>query len=296
MLFFFSSRRRHTRFDCDWSSDVCSSDLAAFRQLAAAYAADLDDLPGRAHQLAFFEVSGGHQHLVDLPARVAAVTADDVRRFVRERLVPERATVGWFVPSASTPKPPPASPAGAALGRWPVSPTVTGAAPPATTVLANGATVIVAPGPGPLVALKGRLRPAAAPPSSAVLAVATELLAAGNPAADPVPLVFTLHRNPTAAVNEDAIEFGATVLADDLPGVLRALGERIARLANGVPEREWRDAAAKARGRALELEEDVDARLFCAVRKGLNVTAAPPWGAVTDFDRIASGDVRAFAS
>src|SRR2546430_1259165 len=23
---FFSSRRRHTRFDCDWSSDVCSSD------------------------------------------------------------------------------------------------------------------------------------------------------------------------------------------------------------------------------------------------------------------------------
>src|SRR2546430_4612822 len=25
-LVFFSSRRRHTRFDCDWSSDVCSSD------------------------------------------------------------------------------------------------------------------------------------------------------------------------------------------------------------------------------------------------------------------------------
>src|SRR5205085_5101358 len=25
----FSSRRRHTRFDCDWSSDVCSSDLTA---------------------------------------------------------------------------------------------------------------------------------------------------------------------------------------------------------------------------------------------------------------------------
>src|SRR5256886_4197632 len=25
-IFFFSSRRRHTIFDCDWSSDVCSSD------------------------------------------------------------------------------------------------------------------------------------------------------------------------------------------------------------------------------------------------------------------------------
>src|SRR3989475_6501800 len=29
VFFFFSSRRRHTRFDCDWSSDVCSSDLVA---------------------------------------------------------------------------------------------------------------------------------------------------------------------------------------------------------------------------------------------------------------------------
>src|SRR6266567_5205410 len=30
-FFFFSSRRRHTSFDCDWSSDVCSSDLAVQR-------------------------------------------------------------------------------------------------------------------------------------------------------------------------------------------------------------------------------------------------------------------------
>src|SRR3989475_7796613 len=29
LFFFFSSRRRHTRFDCDWSSDVCSSDLSS---------------------------------------------------------------------------------------------------------------------------------------------------------------------------------------------------------------------------------------------------------------------------
>src|SRR5690242_21942080 len=33
-FFFFSSRRRHTRLTCDWSSDVCSSDLeAALRRL-----------------------------------------------------------------------------------------------------------------------------------------------------------------------------------------------------------------------------------------------------------------------
>src|SRR2546430_6581349 len=29
LFFFFSSRRRHTIFDCDWSSDVCSSDLGS---------------------------------------------------------------------------------------------------------------------------------------------------------------------------------------------------------------------------------------------------------------------------
>src|SRR5439155_10892784 len=30
-IFFFSSRRRHTRWPRDWSSDVCSSDLTAAR-------------------------------------------------------------------------------------------------------------------------------------------------------------------------------------------------------------------------------------------------------------------------
>src|SRR2546427_9771 len=36
-FFFFSSRRRHTRFDCDWSSDVCSSDLTVeYREKAYA--------------------------------------------------------------------------------------------------------------------------------------------------------------------------------------------------------------------------------------------------------------------
>src|SRR5260370_24545012 len=31
---FFTSRRRHTRFKCDWSSDVCSSDLSNVQQIA----------------------------------------------------------------------------------------------------------------------------------------------------------------------------------------------------------------------------------------------------------------------
>src|SRR5438477_11650905 len=32
LIFFFSSRRRHTRLTCDWSSDVCSSDLRTNRR------------------------------------------------------------------------------------------------------------------------------------------------------------------------------------------------------------------------------------------------------------------------
>src|SRR2546430_10716633 len=40
-FFFFSSRRRHTRFDCDWSSDVCSSDLPSVKGRIDHFGVDL---------------------------------------------------------------------------------------------------------------------------------------------------------------------------------------------------------------------------------------------------------------
>src|SRR2546430_9769019 len=48
-MFFFSSRRRHTIFDCDWSSDVCSfrsvggllAELLALEQSLVEQAANL---------------------------------------------------------------------------------------------------------------------------------------------------------------------------------------------------------------------------------------------------------------
>src|SRR2546430_11604451 len=40
-IFFFSSRRRHTRFDCDWSSDVCSSDLRQMPEASKALGAEV---------------------------------------------------------------------------------------------------------------------------------------------------------------------------------------------------------------------------------------------------------------
>src|SRR2546430_12607887 len=45
-FFFFSSRRRHTRFDCDWSSDVCSSDLLDHERPMLQRRAQLVDMRG----------------------------------------------------------------------------------------------------------------------------------------------------------------------------------------------------------------------------------------------------------
>src|SRR5438034_4746613 len=47
-IFFFSSRRRHTRSLCDWSSDVCSSDLAGPNQEPAQFGRQLvEDVAGQ---------------------------------------------------------------------------------------------------------------------------------------------------------------------------------------------------------------------------------------------------------
>src|SRR3954449_598093 len=45
MFSFFSSRRRHTRGECDWSSDVCSSDLATTAIFSVVHSLLLEPLP-----------------------------------------------------------------------------------------------------------------------------------------------------------------------------------------------------------------------------------------------------------
>src|SRR5207253_9676615 len=49
LCFFFSSRRRHTRWPRDWSSDVCSSDLISGEslQVSCIWGVDLRLLTGR---------------------------------------------------------------------------------------------------------------------------------------------------------------------------------------------------------------------------------------------------------
>src|SRR6266571_6137298 len=68
-FFFFSSRRRHTSLTCDWSSDVCSSDLwllgalvfvhFILRAAADAVSADSRDVSLHASALTFIRVYVG---------------------------------------------------------------------------------------------------------------------------------------------------------------------------------------------------------------------------------------------
>src|SRR5256885_10823013 len=62
---FFSSRRRHTRLQGDWSSDVCSSDL---RNQATPTAKDISDATSRDNQ------RGERQHVaVESPLKIVQI-------------------------------------------------------------------------------------------------------------------------------------------------------------------------------------------------------------------------------
>src|SRR6266481_7399322 len=66
VFFFFSSRRRHTRWNCDWSSDVCSSDLHQFR----VYNPEIGDGRG----FLFAQLRGDRDRLMDLGTKGSGQT------------------------------------------------------------------------------------------------------------------------------------------------------------------------------------------------------------------------------
>src|SRR5437588_11580817 len=88
-LFFFSSRRRHTRSLCDWSSDVCSSDLAATTSYCISNAPAQYDVVAAQKMLASagFHRQGGkltdpHGHAISLDI---SVPRSEERRVGKER-------------------------------------------------------------------------------------------------------------------------------------------------------------------------------------------------------------------
>src|SRR5256885_9870092 len=70
---FFSSRRRHTRLQGDWSSDVCSSDLVVVDQLQEPAGADLGARHLRLH-VSDDEVGRAAVVAQDLPDDVVTAT------------------------------------------------------------------------------------------------------------------------------------------------------------------------------------------------------------------------------
>src|SRR5256885_6651839 len=71
-MFFFSSRRRHTRLQGDWSSDVCSSDLRTVARESGALVGDLPTEHDRIHPLAIGDLCQGAQGIGPLERGIAA--------------------------------------------------------------------------------------------------------------------------------------------------------------------------------------------------------------------------------
>src|SRR5438132_6470771 len=78
-LIFFSSRRRHTRSLCDWSSDVCSSDLTRSqggpRRSVPAGMPDTAVVPARPRLRRALSVAGIALWLTAAASGLAALTA-----------------------------------------------------------------------------------------------------------------------------------------------------------------------------------------------------------------------------
>src|SRR5437763_16967353 len=91
--FFFSSRRRHTRYIGDWSSDVCSSDLA----IEALF--HDSGFPDGVFQTLLIETDQVPALLAD--SRIAAVTRSEERRVGKEwmaRWLPSQTGKRNFLP------------------------------------------------------------------------------------------------------------------------------------------------------------------------------------------------------
>ena len=95
----------------------------ARRSLGAELELDVETTEDVAHQMAFYEGIGAFDVLRHLPERVAAVTAEDLRRVAIRRLQPWQRTIGWFsagAPLMAPPPPPPAPMAASASSAEPV--------------------------------------------------------------------------------------------------------------------------------------------------------------------------------
>jgi zinc protease len=78
---------------------ITDSELTkAKAQLKARLVFDNDSITNIAHQLGYFETIASVDRVLEAPARIAAVTLDEVAKEARALLTPSNRTVGWFEP------------------------------------------------------------------------------------------------------------------------------------------------------------------------------------------------------
>ena len=67
-------------------------------QLRARLVFENDSITNIAHQLGFFETIASWRQFPSIPARIDAVTLDEVNGAAAQRLKPSNRTIGWFDP------------------------------------------------------------------------------------------------------------------------------------------------------------------------------------------------------
>src|SRR5690606_41031109 len=101
--FFFSSRRRHTRFSRDWSSDVCSSDLV-WQSLWGRNKSRFPIGQGRSGHLSFYSLGRDclyHKKLLH-PSRQPLYRESPEPDRSEERRVGKECRSGWPTELATT--------------------------------------------------------------------------------------------------------------------------------------------------------------------------------------------------
>src|SRR5215217_4831879 len=78
MFFFFSSRRRHTRYWRDWSSDVCSSDLGKQDGKVHVLQEPVVEPPQERNRLEIWRIGAGQQRTPDQQRQRATRTPLEV--------------------------------------------------------------------------------------------------------------------------------------------------------------------------------------------------------------------------
>src|SRR5690625_5702255 len=86
--FFFSSRRRHTSWPRDWSSDVCSSDLRPAQQVGLSERVPGEGLRDRHHLLLVDDQAvGGAEHLLQGFGQLRVDRGDRLLTVLAQRVV-----------------------------------------------------------------------------------------------------------------------------------------------------------------------------------------------------------------